>query len=303
VANLKELIAQSVIDKIDTKVLLAHLCELHLGWSKSALISKDLELLSDDFVNNWHSLEQRRKNGEPIAYLIGKKGFYDIELEVNSSTLIPRPETEMLVDWAIEQLNSYLNDLAKKPVVANQTSIFRILDLGTGSGAIALAIAHYIQSHDLIKKSGFQIIGVDQSESALTMALKNRDSLGLQKLVNFECSNWYSNLDRYLESNLKFDLILSNPPYISKNDPHLLQGDLRFEPRSALTDEADGLDAYRLILKDASIFLKNGGLIAVEHGFDQGPELLNLFKQCGLSNPQGLKDLAGLDRITYGKLG
>ena len=302
-ANLKELIAQSVIDKIDTKVLLAHLCELHLGWSKSALISKDLELLSDDFVNNWHSLEQRRKNGEPIAYLIGKKGFYDIELEVNSSTLIPRPETEMLVDWAIEQLNSYLNDLAKKPVVANQTSIFRILDLGTGSGAIALAIAHYIQSHDLIKKSGFQIIGVDQSESALTMALKNRDSLGLQKLVNFECSNWYSNLDRYLESNLKFDLILSNPPYISKNDPHLLQGDLRFEPRSALTDEADGLDAYRLILKDASIFLKNGGLIAVEHGFDQGPELLNLFKQCGLSNPQGLKDLAGLDRITYGKLG
>ena len=302
-ANLKELIAQSVIDKIDTKVLLAHLCELHLGWSKSALISKDLELLSDDFVNNWHSLEQRRKNGEPIAYLIGKKGFYDIELEVNSSTLIPRPETEMLVDWAIEQLNSYLNDLAKKPIVANQTSLFRILDLGTGSGAIALAIAHYIQSHDLIKKSGFQIIGVDQSESALTMALKNRDSLGLQKLVNFECSNWYSNLDRYLESNLKFDLILSNPPYISKNDPHLLQGDLRFEPRSALTDEADGLDAYRLILKDASIFLKNGGLIAVEHGFDQGPELLNLFKQCGLSNPQGLKDLAGLDRITYGKLG
>ncbi len=300
-ANLKELITQSIIDKIDTKVLLAHLCELHHRWPKSALISKDLELLSDGFVKEWHDLEQRRMNGWPIAYLIGKKGFYDIELEVNSSTLIPRPETEMLVDWAIEQINSYLKDLTNQANTSKITRTFRILDLGTGSGAIALALAHYIQNHDLINKSDFQIIGIDQCEAALTVALKNRDSLGLQKLVDFECSNWYSNLGRHLQSNLKFDLILSNPPYISQNDPHLMQGDLRFEPRSALTDEGDGLNAYRFILKDASHFLKPGGLIAVEHGFDQGADLLSLFKQYGLSNPQCLKDLAGLDRITYSK--
>lgn len=296
-SNLKELLANSCIDKTDAKVLLRHLCQTLLGWPNTALVSKDQDELSNDFVNTWHALEKRRHQGEPVAYLIGKKGFYDIELQVNPDTLIPRPETEMLVDFAIEKIKAHFQMHSHQ----NETKqdCFRILDLGTGSGAIALAIGQFILTNELSKQSNlrFEIIGVDQSSGALTIAQKNCNALGLQGIVRFVLSNWYSEL----QSNEKFDLILSNPPYISKNDPHLNQGDLRFEPRAALTDEADGLEAYRQILHQASQFLKINGFIAVEHGFDQGSDLLSLFKQYGLSRPITLQDLARLDRVTFGQ--
>lgn len=296
--NLKELLSNTGIDRTDAKVLLTHLCQSLLGWPKTALISRDHEELSAEFVRTWHTLEQRRLSGEPVAYLIGKKSFYDIELEVNSETLIPRPETEMLVDWAIEKINLYIKQFSEEK--SGHNNRFRILDLGTGSGAIALAIANFIQSTNLslTPNPHFEIVGVDQSPGALAMAQKNSEALELQKIARFVLGNWYSSLD----SNEKFDLIISNPPYISKNDPHLEQGDLRFEPRSALTDDADGLDAYRQILSKAPHFLKPNGFIAVEHGFEQGADLLSLFTQYGLSNPTTLQDLAGLDRVTLGQL-
>lgn len=296
--NLKELLSNTNIDRIDAKILLTHLCQSLQNWPKTALISRDHEELSAEFVSNWHALEKRRMDGEPVAYLIGKKGFYDIELEVNADTLIPRPETEMLVDWAIEKIKRYVINLSKDK--SDNKDCFRILDLGTGSGAIALAIANFIQTRILPNTSNLhvEIVGVDQSPGALAMAQKNCDTLGLQHIARFILGSWYSNLD----SNERFDLIISNPPYISKNDPHLDQGDLRFEPRSALTDDSDGLDAYRQILNQAPRFLKPHGFIAVEHGFDQGPDLLSLFKQYGLSNPISLQDLAGLDRVTHGQL-
>lgn len=296
-SNLKELLAKTCIDKTDAKVLLTHLCQTLLEWPKTALISKDQEVLSEVFVNTWYALEKRRYQGEPVAYLVGKKGFYDIELQVNPDTLIPRPETEMLVDFAIEKIKAHVKSQSHEDKATH--ACFRVLDLGTGSGAIALAIGHFIHANDLTQKSNlrFDIIGVDQSSGALTIAQKNCNTLGLQRIVRFVLGNWYSNLD----ANEKFDLILCNPPYISKNDPHLNQGDLRFEPRAALTDEADGLEAYRQILDQASLFLKINGFIAVEHGFDQGSDLLSLFKQYGLSGPTTLQDLAGLDRVTFGQ--
>lgn len=297
-ANLKELLSKTSINKNDAKVLLTHLCQSLLGWPKTALISRDREELDDVFVNTWHSLEKRRLHGEPVAYLIGKKGFYDIELEVGPDTLIPRPETEMLVDWAIEKIKAYVESLAHHQI--NQNDCFRILDLGTGSGAIALAIANFIQSTYISQNPDlrFEIVGIDQSLGALAIAQKNSRALGLERIVRFIESDWYCNLD----VNENFDLIISNPPYISKDDPHLIQGDLRFEPRSALTDEADGLQAYRQILNNGHKFLKLQGFIAVEHGFDQGADLLNLFKQHGFSNSKTLQDLAGLDRVTFGQL-
>jgi release factor glutamine methyltransferase len=208
---LRELISNCALPANEARILLAHLLEKHYQLPRSALLSRDDMTLNDHALLEWESLVSRRFNGEPIAYILGKKGFHNIELQVGPGTLIPRPETELLVDIALAEITK-LN----KPT--------KVLDLGTGSGAIALAIASAAPLAS--------VIATDQSSEALVIAQQNAKLLNLAKQVQFLQGNWYGALIQEDQ----FDVIVSNPPYIANHDPHLIQGDLRFEPASALTD-------------------------------------------------------------------
>ncbi len=289
--TIKDLLSNTPIDKSDARVLLGHLVEQHLGWPRSALVSKDQELLPKELVAQWHEFEQGRLHGQPVAYLIGKKGFHGIDLTVNSSVLIPRPETELLVDLAIVEIKQRIANVP-------QGSSLRVLDLGTGSGAISLAIAHALRDTN---QSGvkIEVIGVDASSEAIKLARENAIRLHLNNRVQFFQSDWYQDIPTELLGS--FDLILSNPPYIPPSDTHLHQGDLRFEPRIALTDEHDGLQCIRLILARCHDFLKNEGLIAIEHGYDQAEQVRTLMNQVGLFNTESRPDLAGHLRISIGQ--
>lgn len=278
---IKELLAASTLDKVDAKVLMAHLIQKYLNWPKSSLISRDKDPLPDALIREWQALEERRQNGEPIAYIVGKKEFYDIELTVAPGVLIPRPETELLVELAIAHIQ--LKKIASP----------RILDLGTGSGAIALAIAKNIPNAT--------VIAVDLSHQALAIAQENANFLGLNQQTRFYQGSWFDALPK-ATNHLQFDIIISNPPYIPMGDPHLTKGDLRFEPESALTDFDDGLKAYRTIISGAKNYLSSHGLIALEHGYDQSIAVTGLLKEQGLIDIQIHHDLAGIPRATSAKL-
>jgi release factor glutamine methyltransferase len=224
----------------------------------------------------WRRLVSRRVNGEPIAYILGKKGFHNIELQVGPGVLIPRPETELLVDIALAEIAKLNNPLT-------------VLDLGTGSGAIALAIA---SATPLVS-----VIATDQSREALAIAIQNAESLNLTDQVQFSQGSWYE----AVAPKIQFDVIVSNPPYIADQDLHLTQGDLRFEPITALTDKASGLTCLEEIISGADKYLKPGGLIAVEHGFDQSEAVTHLMKIAGLADVQAHLDLAGHYRATSGR--
>jgi release factor glutamine methyltransferase len=224
----------------------------------------------------WENLVSRRLKGEPIAYILGKKGFHNIELQVAPGVLIPRPETELLVEIALAEITK-LN----KPT--------KVLDLGTGSGAIALSIASAAPYAS--------VIATDQSAEALAIARQNAELLNLTKQVQFSQGGWYEAIDQQSQ----FDVIASNPPYIANQDPHLTQGDLRFEPESALTDYASGLSCLKIIIAGANHYLKPGGLIAVEHGFDQSEAVIDLMKIAGLIDIQVHLDLAGHCRAASGR--
>jgi release factor glutamine methyltransferase len=283
------LLENTGLNKTDAKALLGHLLDKHLGWPRSALISRDQEPLPDELLIAWKSLEAQRASGVPVAYLTGVKGFHGIELKVNEAVLIPRPETELLVDLALKEIKCiYAN-------YPNQT--IQILDLGTGSGAIALAITHECA----ISKTpiNLRILGVDQSSGAIELARENAKALGLNHLVEFLQSNWYAAVpDRYRNT---FDVIVSNPPYIQKDDPHLLDGDLRFEPRSALTDDSDGLSCIGEIVNHAQHYLKPGGLIAVEHSYDQAAKISVLLENHAFHDIGAITDLAGHLRVTQAR--
>lgn len=296
--SIRSLLSETKLDKTDAKVILGFLCQSLLGWPRSSLISRDQEQLDQRFINAWRDLEQRRASGEPVAYLIGSKGFHDIELTVNSHTLIPRPETELLVNWAIDHIESLIKDSHSSFKNDSALSPFRILDLGTGSGAIALAIANHFFKKSSSGELSIEIVATDIDPKTLEVAKRNGIQLGLNDYVSFKLSSWYDDLP----TATPFNLILSNPPYIRQNDIHLQQGDLRFEPRQALTDEADGLSAYRTILGECDRFLKPLGWLVVEHGYDQKSETQNLFKQKGFLQIQTLDDLAGIERVTLGQL-
>lgn len=289
VNTIADLLENTRLNKTDAKVLLGHLLKKHLGWSRFALIAKDQEPLPHELLTAWKSLESHRSSGVPVAYLLGMKGFHGIELKVNEAVLIPRPETELLVDLALEEIKRIH---ANYP---NQT--IQILDLGTGSGAIALAIAHGCSiSKALIN---LRILGVDQSTAAIKLARENANALGLNHLVEFLQSNWYNAIpDRYHNA---FDVIVSNPPYIQNDDPHLQEGDLRFEPRSALTDDGDGLSCIREIVNHAHHFLKPSGLIAIEHGYDQATEVAVLLESHAFREIGAITDLAGHLRVTQAR--
>jgi release factor glutamine methyltransferase len=276
VSTIQELLKKSTLDKVDTKALLAHLINKHLNWPKSALISRDTDALPKPLLEEWAALEKQRAEGHPVAYLIGKKEFFNIELKVAPGVLIPRPETELLVELVID----YVQASGKKDP--------KILDLGTGSGAIGLALAKNLPNS--------QVTCVDVSAEALTIAQENAHLLNLNS-VKFIQSNWFDEVVRVLPTEeCLFDVIVSNPPYIRHDDIHLSQGDLRFEPSSALTDDHDGLMAYRSIFKEAVAFLNIDGFILVEHGFDQSKEVCKLLQEQNYINIKAHQDLAGIWR-------
>jgi release factor glutamine methyltransferase len=260
----------------EAKILMAYVIEKHYQLPRSALLSRDdLELNSKAF-DEWKSLESKRIQGEPIAYLIGKRGFHNIELYVAPGVLIPRPETELLVEIGLREIKR-LNAPTK------------ILDLGTGSGAIALAIAH--------EALNAQLTATDQSIEALEIAKINSKLLNVESRLQFFQGSWYE----AIEASASFDVILSNPPYITSQDAHLNQGDLRFEPISALTDHGNGLTCLESIISGAKQHLNPNGLLAVEHGFDQSEAVVALMKQAGFQDIQTHLDLGGHYRVASGR--
>jgi release factor glutamine methyltransferase len=274
--SLRELISNCTLPASEARILLAHLLEMHYQLPRSALLSRDDMRLNEQAFEEWENLVSRRVNGKPIAYILGKKGFHNIELLVSPGVLIPRPETELLVEIALAEITK-LNRAAK------------VLDLGTGSGAIALSIASSTTLASLI--------ATDQSPEALDIAKQNAQSLALSAQIQFEQGSWYEAISQQDQ----FDVIVSNPPYIASQDPHLGQGDLRFEPESALTDYGSGLSCLQAIISKAGNFLKSGGLIAVEHGYDQSEAVVVLMKDAGLIDVQVHHDLAGHCRAASGR--
>lgn len=274
--SLRELISSCTLPANEARILLAYLLEKHHQLPRSALLSRDDMSLNKQAFQEWESLVSRRISGEPIAYILGKKGFHNIELLVGPGVLIPRPETELLVEIALAEITK-LNRAAK------------VLDLGTGSGAIALSIASATALASLI--------ATDQSPEALAIAKQNAQSLALSTQIQFAQGSWYE----AVSPQDQFDVIVSNPPYIASQDPHLEQGDLRFEPESALTDYGSGLSCLQAIISEASKFLKSGGLIAVEHGYDQSEAVVELMKEASLVDVQVHQDLAGHYRAASGR--
>lgn len=274
--SLRSLLSASLLPPNEARILLAHVLEQHYQLPRSALFSRDEMILNAEALKQWQELESKRRTGEPIAYLIGKRGFHKIELYVAPGVLIPRPETELLVEIGLRE-------------IAHIGTQAQVLDLGTGSGAIALAIAH--------EETRALVTATDQSSEALDIAKENAEHLNLVSQVVFSQGSWYE----ALKPNSHFDIILSNPPYISSADKHLCEGDLRFEPISALTDHADGLSCLELIIGGSIAHLKPHGLIAVEHGFDQSEAVVSLMKTAGFKDIQTHMDLAGHHRVVSGR--
>jgi len=236
--TVRRALAQSSLAPIDAQALLAHVLQRDRAW----LLAHPTEALGNAAASEFFALAARRRNGEPIAYLTGHREFWSLQLEVDTAVLIPRPETETLVECALRLL-------------PNDRDL-RVLDLGTGSGAIAIALAH--------ERPRARIMGTDVSNAALAVARRNAERLGVRN-VEWAIVDWFEGLD----ASDRFDAIVSNPPYVAANDPHLREGDVRHEPSSALVSGTDGLAALRRIVSGAAAHLVEGGAIAVEHGYDQ----------------------------------
>ncbi|MEQ1766832.1 MAG: peptide chain release factor N(5)-glutamine methyltransferase [Methylotenera sp.] len=253
----------------EAQLLLQHVLNVNRAW----LIAHENDALQPNIHAAFEALLNRRLAGEPMAYILGSREFFGLDLLVTPDTLIPRPDTETLVEAA----------LAK---ILNNTNL-SILDLGTGTGAIALASAKNCPQ--------VSITAVDASNAALEVAKKNAQNLNIHN-VEFVLSNWFNNL-----SNQRFDVIVSNPPYIEENDDHLTQGDLRFEPISALASGADGLDDIRQIIENCLVYLKPQGWLMMEHGYNQADQVADLMAQSGLNNIETIQDLGGNNRVTISK--
>lgn len=252
----------------DVEILLCHCLDKTRTW----LYTWPETEVSGETLQHFERLLQRRYQGEPVAYLTGRREFWSLDLAVAPSTLIPRPETETLVEWALELT---LPDNAA------------VLDLGTGTGAIALALAR--------EKPGWRVNGLDVSADAVQLARDNALANGLER-VEFAQSNWFSSV-----AGAAFNLLVSNPPYVEEGDPHLLQGDVRFEPVSALVAADSGLADLEHIVKLAPDYLDDQGWLLLEHGFEQGLAVRALLTQRGFTAVSTRKDLAGQARITGGQ--
>lgn len=260
------LAATSDSPRLDAEVLLGHLMERSRTW----LFTWPERRVEPAVAAAFAALVARRAAGEPVAHLTGVREFWSLPLEVTPATLIPRPDTELLVATALAR-------------VASPTA--RVLDLGTGTGAIALALAS--------ERPGWTLLAVDREADAVALASRNRDRLGLDNVVVLQ-SDWFAALSG------RFDLIVSNPPYIDRDDPHLGEGDVRYEPASALVAGNRGLADLAHIIAAAPAYLAPGGLLLVEHGADQGHAVRGLFAAAGYGGIETLADLAGLERATLG---
>ena len=257
------------IDRLDAQLLLLH--ALGQGSQGRAwLLAHDTDTLAAQHAAQFEQALTRRAQGEPLAYITGRQGFYGLDLSINASVLVPRADTETLVDWALELL----------PATSERS--LDVLDLGTGSGAIALALQH--------ARPDWHVSAVDASADALVLASGNAQALSLA--VNFVHSNWFAQLQG------KFDLIVANLPYIAEGDPHLPA--LNAEPRQALVSGVDGLDDIRHIIQEAPKHLHPGAWLLLEHGFDQAPEVCALLETHGFLQVQSRVDLAGIKRCSGG---
>ena len=301
-ANITTLLSRYAVEKREAEMLIAHV----LGVSRASIISHPERLLGAAEEQSIGKLLARRANGEPIAYLIGRREFYGRDLTVSPATLIPRPETELIVDLALARITDTLSRVnragarvsqpgvsqnAPAPLVSPtriSSHIPNVLDLGTGSGAIAVSIA--LECEDAI------VVATDVSRDALTVAADN--ARRLRANVVFIESSWYANLQ-----GRKFSLIVSNPPYVASGDIHLSQGDLRFEPQIALTDASpDGLCSIRNIVEGAPAHLNAGGWLLFEHGYDQADAARELLLKAGFENLTSVNDLAGIPRVAGGQI-
>jgi release factor glutamine methyltransferase len=259
--------------RLDIEILLTHILQKNrtylFTWPEKELTAEQSKTFNEFFA--------RRLTGEPVAHIIGQREFWSLPLMVNNSTLIPRPDTELLVEAT---LGLFAED------VINQKR--RLLDLGTGTGAIVLALAH--------EKKSWQCVGVDKELAAVELAEKNRTQLNLPN-VKIQQSDWFS----VLVGEEPFDIIVSNPPYIDPNDEHLSEGDVRFEPLSALIADNNGLADLEYIIAHAPQYLTVNGWLLVEHGYDQGSAVRDLFTANNFDQVNTFRDFGGNERVTLGR--
>ncbi|MEO7071976.1 MAG: peptide chain release factor N(5)-glutamine methyltransferase [Rhodanobacter sp.] len=255
--------------RADAEALLLHVLDRPRSW----LFAHADETAAMEVQTAFLALVERRAAGEPVAYLTGRRGFWSLDLQVTPATLIPRAETELLVELALARLPT--------------ATAGRVLDLGTGSGAVALALAQ--------ERPQAQVTASDASTAALAVARGNARRLGLER-VRFVAGDWFAPL-----ANELFDLIVANPPYIEAGDPHLQRGDLRYEPPAALASGTDGLDAIRAITRDARGHLQAGGWLLLEHGWRQGAAVAQLLRDAGYADVFTGQDMEHRDRVSGGR--
>jgi release factor glutamine methyltransferase len=262
------------IDFNSARIEVRGLLQTVLQVSHAYLLSHSEYQLYDEQYAHYSTLFERRLCGEPIAYILGEREFFGLNFKVTPATLIPRPETELLVEIALQRIL--------------RQGACRVLDMGTGSGAIALSIAQ--------QRPNAEVVAVDASEAALGIAQLNMRQLNLNnvKLIH---SDWFTELQGE-----RFDVIVSNPPYIAADDAHLTQGDLRFEPRTALASGADGMEDIRHICARAKSHLNAQGWLLLEHGYNQAESVRALLRQSGFSDVFSAQDLAGIERVSGGKI-
>ncbi|CAP44892.1 heme biosynthesis protein [Bordetella petrii] len=258
------------LPRLEARMLLEHVLQKPRAW----MLAHDTDPIEAWQAQQYQALATRRLAGEPMAYLVGHREFMGHDFAVTPDVLIPRPETELLVETALAWL-------ADRPEAA-------VLDLGTGSGVIAVSIA--------LGAPRAAVTATDASAAALQVAVRNAARLGAR--VDFAQGSWYD----ALPARARYDLIVSNPPYIARDDQHLDQGDLRFEPRNALTDGADGLRDLAVIVAGAAARLRPGGALWVEHGWDQAAAVRQLLAAAGFDQITSRRDLSGIERISGGSL-
>jgi len=265
----EQLFEQSDTPRIDAEILLQHVIERPLAW----LIAYGSTIATANHVRDFYALVTERQRGQPIAYLTGKREFWTLSLKVDHSVLIPRPDTETLVEQALKRLT--------------ESAKLKLLDLGTGSGAIALSLAK--------ERPDAAVMAVDSATTALDIAKENAISNNISN-VEFIHSHWFENVPE----NSTFDLIASNPPYVAPGDPHLTQGDLRFEPITALAADADGLADLSEIILTAPQYLNSKAWLIVEHGHEQADQVAKLFTTAGYQSVELFHDINNLPRCTAG---
>ena len=258
---------QALLDALDWRVLLCHA----LNTTRVGLITGSERALTPDEAQRFGDLVQRRLAGEPVAYLVGQREFFGLPFEVSGVVLIPRPDTELLVELTLDRLPQG----------------GRVLDMGTGSGAIAVSLAHTRRDAD--------VTALDVSADALAIARRNAEANGAR--VTFLHSDWFA----ALADAPPFDIIASNPPYIASGDRHLSEGDLRYEPVGALTDHADGLSALRILVAGAPAHLAPQGWLLMEHGYDQADAVRALLVSAGYTEVQSWRDIADIERVSGGR--